>query len=215
MKSIKTTSGRTLLPLLCTGILLWLMVLQSHGQQRVFKQAEVFVTSPATNQLLSNEGFVPFEALEQPNEDFPTIMIDPNKTFQTIEGFGGAFTDAAAVTFAKLPKSAQEQFLKASFDPVDGNAYTLCRTTIHSCDYSDESYTYDDVAGDKELKHFSIAHDQKNRIPFIKGAVQASKGNLKLFASPWSPPAWMKDNNDMLYGGKLKPIRPRASRCGA
>ena len=207
MKIIKTASGSAFWPLLGTGIFLGLTVLQSYGQPRVFKQAEVFVTSPATDplQLLSNNGFLPFEALEQPDEDFPTIMIDPNKTFQTIEGFGGAFTDAAADTFARLPRPAQAQFLKASFDPVEGNGYTLCRTTIHSCDYSAESYTYDDVPGDKALEHFTIAHDQKNRIPFIQGALQASRGNLKLFASPWSPPAWMKDNNDMLYGGKLKP----------
>lgn len=190
MKITKTASGSALSPLLCTGIFLGLTVLQSYGQPRVYKQAEVFVTSPATDQLqlLSNNGFLPFEALEQPDEDFPTIMIDPNKTFQTIEGFGGAFTDAAADTFARLPRSAQAQFLKASFDPVEGNGYTLCRTTIHSCDYSAESYTYDDVPGDKELEHFTIAHDQKNRIPFIQGALQASRGNLKLFASPWSRP---------------------------
>jgi len=63
-------------------------------------------------------------------------MIDPGRTFQTIEGFGGAFTDASADVFAQLPAAAQERFLRACFDPVDGNGYTLCRTTIHSCDYA-------------------------------------------------------------------------------
>ena len=66
-------------------------------------------------------------------------------------------------------------------------------------------YTYDDTPGDKELKNFTIAHDLKDRIPFIKRAQAAAKGNLRLFASPWSPPAWMKTNGDMLHGGKLKP----------
>ncbi len=155
--------------------------------------------------LLTDQGFQSFGPLDQPDEHEPTIMIDDTKTFQTIIGFGGAFTDAAADTFAKLPKDAQEQFLKATFDPVEGNAYSLCRTTIHSCDFSPEMYTYDDTPGDKDLKNFSIAHDLKDRIPFIKRAIAASKGNLKLFASPWSPPAWMKTNNDMLHGGKLKP----------
>ena len=88
---------------------------------------------------------------------------------------------------------------------MKGNGYTLCRTTIHSCDYSGEMYTYDDTPGDKELKNFSIAHDLKDRIPFIKRAQAAAKGHLRLFASPWSPPAWMKTNDDMLHGGKLKP----------
>jgi len=66
-------------------------------------------------------------------------------------------------------------------------------------------YTYDTVAGDKDLRNFSIAHDEKYRIPFIRSALEAAKGNIKIFASPWSPPAWMKTNNDMLHGGKLKP----------
>ncbi len=66
-------------------------------------------------------------------------------------------------------------------------------------------YTYDDVAGDKELKHFSIEPDRKNRIPFIKRALATAKGKIKIYSSPWSPPAWMKTNDNMLYGGKLKP----------
>ena len=132
-------------------------------------------------------------------------MIDVDKTFQTIEGFGGAFTDASADNFAKLSPEEQERFLKACFDPHEGNGYTLCRTTIHSCDYSAEMYTYDDVEGDKELEHFSIEPDRKSRIPLIKRALETARGNIKIYASPWSPPAWMKTNNDMLYGGKLKP----------
>ena len=91
------------------------------------------------------------------------------------------------------------------FDPHEGNGYTLCRTTIHSCDYSAEMYTYDDVEGDTELKHFSIEPDRKFRIPLIKRALKTAEGNIKIYASPWSPPAWMKTNHDMLYGGKLKP----------
>ena len=143
-------------------------------------------------------------------------MIDDSKTFQTIEGFGGAFTDAAATVFAKLPRKAQEAFLKACFDPVEGNAYTLCRTTIHSCDYSAEMYTYDDTPGDKDLKDFTIKHDLKDRIPFIKrahGRGRRQGQDLRLYASPWSPPAWMKTNNDMLHGGKLKArVRPDVGR---
>ena len=172
---------------------------------REYLEARAYLTAESTGELLHDLGFGAFAPLEQPDEDYPTVMIDPNKTFQTIEGFGGAFTDAAAVTFGKLPEKSQEQFLKACFDPVEGNAYTLCRTTIHSCDYSDEMYTYDDVAGDSGLKHFTIAHDEKCRIPLIKRALAVAKGNLKIFASPWSPPAWMKTNGDMLHGGKLRP----------
>jgi len=178
---------------------------ESQAQQKDYKEARVYVTAESPRQLLSDQGFRAFEMLEQPDENYPTIMIDDDKTFQTIEGFGGSFTDAAAITFGKLPEDKQEQFLKACFDPVEGNGYNLCRTTIHSCDYSDEMYTYDDVKGDKDLKHFSIEHDQQYRIPMIKKAMEVSGGNLRFFASPWSPPPWMKTNNEMKHGGKLKP----------
>jgi len=183
---------------------------QSYGQLWELKKAHIFTTAKATDpkgrdKLMDDDRYAAFQPLEQPEESYPTIVIDPHKTFQSIQGFGGAFTDSAALIFSKMPKEAQEMILKACFDPVEGNGYTLCRTTIHSCDYSDELYTYDSVAGDRELKHFSIEHDLKYRIPFIKRALETAKGNLKLFASPWSPPGWMKDNNDMLYGGKLKP----------
>ncbi len=190
------------------------------AQQKDYQEAHVYITAPGASpttgpvspaveidrpMLLLDRGFQTFEPLEQPDEHIPTVIIDEKKTFQTIIGFGAAFTDAASTTFGKLPKDSQEQFLKACFDPAEGNGYTLCRTTIHSCDYSSEMYTYDNTPGDKDLKDFSIARDLKDRIPFIKRAQTAAKGNLRLFASPWSPPAWMKTNSDMLHGGKLKP----------
>ena len=187
---------------LFAGIFLCFFISTTYGQKKDYKEAEIYITAKSTQQLLDNCGSTAFEPLEQPDENYPTIIIDINKTFQTIEGFGGAFTDAAAVTFGKLPKESQEKILKACFDPIEGNGYTMCRTTIHSCDYSDEMYTYDSVAGDKDLKNFSIAHDMKYRIPFMKRAEEIAKGNIKIFASPWSPPAWMKTNNDMLHGGK-------------
>ncbi len=168
------------------------------------KEASYYLTARHSASRLEYKGRLAFEPLSQPDENYPTIMVDPTKTFQTIIGFGGAFTDASAVNFSRLSPEKKKEFLTASFDPVKGNGYTLCRTTIESCDYSDESYSYDPVEGDKELKYFTIDHERKNRIPFIKDAQKIANNGIKLFASPWSPPAWMKSNNDMLYGGKLK-----------
>ncbi len=193
-----------LLFLVTAGVLLF-SIPASYCQKREINEAHIFMTAEATSDLLSDLDYRALEPLEQPDENYPTIMIDPGKTFQTIIGFGGAFTDAAAVNFAKLSRDKQEEFLKASFDPEEGNGYTFCRTTIHSCDYSDEMYTYDDVKGDKTLDHFSIDHDRKYRLPFIVRALKAARGNIKIFASPWSPPAWMKTNDNMLYGGELIP----------
>src|SRR5690606_9706871 len=124
--------------------------------------------------------------------------------FQTFFGIGAALTDASAETFYKLPEAAQQKFMEAHFDKEKGIGYTVARTNINSCDFSSGMYTY--VAdGDSSLKTFDIAPDKKFKIPFIKKAQEAAGGKLDLFASPWSPPAWMKDNNNMKQGGKLLP----------
>lgn len=134
-----------------------------------------------------------------------TVNVDASQRFQTIEGFGGAFTEAAAVTLYKLPAEKQAEVLHAYFDPTAGHGYTLCRTHINSCDFSSGNYAYDEVAGDHELQHFSIDCDRRALIPMIHDAFRAAGGPIKLLATPWSPPAWMKTNGKMTHGGKLKP----------
>ena len=170
------------------------------------KKGEVkqFTTAENTQFRLSETGTFKFVPFGQPYENEPSIFVDPSKTFQTFIGIGGALTDAAAETFAKLPKAKQEDFLKAYYDQNEGIGYTLARTNMNSCDFSSGSYTYVDE-GDKALKSFTVSHDEKYKIPMIKQAIQAAGGSLPLFISPWSPPAWMKDNNNMLQGGKLLP----------
>lgn len=171
---------------------------------RNYSKVRLFITAQGTDDRIAEKDALTFAEIGQPFEADPTIFIDPAKTFQTIEGFGGALTDASAETFFKLPADKQQEFLTACFDPEKGNGYNLCRTNIHSCDFSSGSYTYAEK-GDMDLEHFTIEHDLKYRIPFIKKAMQQSGNKMKLFASPWSPPAWMKTNNNMLHGGKLDP----------
>ncbi|WP_425477727.1 glycoside hydrolase family 30 protein [Pseudoxanthomonas winnipegensis] len=133
-----------------------------------------------------------------------SIFVDPTRRFQTVMGVGGAITDAAAETYAKLSKAKQAEFMRAYYDPDAGIGYSWARTTIHSSDFSSASYTYI-KEGDKDLKTFSVAHDRKYRIPMIKQAIAAAGGTLPMFASPWSAPAFMKDNKSMLKGGHLLP----------
>ncbi|UCH14610.1 MAG: glycoside hydrolase family 30 protein [Bacteroidales bacterium] len=169
------------------------------------KNAEIYLTAKGTDHRLTKLEQQEFSELVQPDESFPTIIIDPCKSFQTIVGFGGALTDASAETFYQLPGDKQSEILKAYFDAENGIGYTFCRVPIHSCDFSSESYAYTEVPDDTLLEHFSIEHDRKYKLPFIKKALEKAGNNMKIFASPWSPPAWMKTNNNMLYGGKLKP----------
>ena len=161
-------------------------------------------TADSTSLRLSPYDTLSFTDMPQPLESQVLVFVDPGKEFQTFHGIGAALTDASAETFYKLPKDKQAEFLKAHFDKQSGIGYTVARTNINSCDFSSDMYTYVQE-GDKELKTFDIAHDKKFKLPFIKEAMAAAGGQLNLFASPWSPPAFMKDNNNMLRGGKLKP----------
>src|SRR5712691_7237632 len=168
------------------------------------KEVAVYTTADKSNYRLSATDTLTFKHMGQPLETQICVFVDPAKTFQTILGIGGALTDASAETFAKLPGAKQREILNAYFDPSIGIGYTLARTNIHSCDFSSGSYTYVDE-GDKGLKSFTVSHDKQFRIPFIKQALATAGGRLNIFGSPWSPPAFMKDNNNMLHGGKLKP----------
>jgi glucosylceramidase len=167
------------------------------------KQVSVYTTADKTSHRISLTDTLSFKVVGQPKETQICVFVDPSKQFQTFLGIGGALTDAAAEVFAVLPSAKQKELLTAYFDENQGIGYKLARTNIHSCDFSSSSYTYVNE-GDKELKSFNIEHDKRYRLPFIKQALTATAGRLKIFASPWSPPAFMKDNNDILHGGKLR-----------
>lgn len=144
----------------------------------------------------------------------PSIQVEPGVTFQAIEGFGGAFTEAAAVTWLALGASRREEVLRAYFHPTAGHGYTLCRVPMGSCDFALGNYAHVETEGDVELATFSIARDRKAIIPFIQAAQRVAGRPLKLLASPWSPPAWMKSNRQMNRGGTLLPEYRRAwARC--
>jgi glucosylceramidase len=164
---------------------------------------EVFRTAKESGERIAERAPVAF-GLDTPYP-VPSVLVDPNKRFQVIEGFGGAFTEAAATTFSKMDSEAQSAILRAYFDPIDGLGYNLCRTHINSCDFALGNYAYDEVDGDHDLALFSIEHDRRTLIPLIRAAMQVAGRPIKLFASPWSPPAWMKTTGQMNFGGKLKP----------
>lgn len=132
------------------------------------------------------------------------VSVDSEIKYQEHIGFGGAFTEAAASTFANMSKDKQDLILKRYFDSTEGLGYTMGRVSIHSCDFSLENYTYVEE-GDNTLETFDISREKKWVIPMIEGAEQVAGKSIKLLASPWSPPAYMKTNGDMNHGGGLKP----------
>lgn len=170
-------------------------------QKKTLKDVLIYTT--AKNQT---EKFVPskgsFQNFPQPKETDICVFVDPDFKYQKITGIGGAITDASAETFYKLPQDKQKEFLEAYFGK-NGLQYNLIRTSMNSSDFSSGSYTYVEE-NDKALKTFNIQHDEQYKIPMIKEAQKMIGKNFKFYFSPWSPPAWMKDNNNMLRGGKLK-----------
>lgn len=126
------------------------------------------------------------------------INLYPDTTFQEVIGFGGAFTESSAYCLSKLNKLMANAVLDDYFANT-GLSYSLCRTPIGSCDFSLSSHSY---ANKKDLSDFSIQEDEKYIIPMIKSAYHKNQ-NLQLLASPWSPPAFMKDNQKLVSGGKL------------
>ena len=168
------------------------------------KEVIVYTTADSTNLRLTLTDKLYFTATKQPVETEISVFVKPTKTFQKFIGIGGAITDASAEVFAKLSPAKQAELLTAYYNKDNGIGYSLLRTSIHSSDFSSGSYTYI-AEGDKELKTFSIAHDQQFRIPMIKRAIQIAGGKLLLYASPWSPPSFMKSNGTMLQGGTLLP----------
>lgn len=134
------------------------------------------------------------------NQD--SIVVNSNVTFQKHMGFGGSFTEAAAHTLKNTTKENQENIIKAYFDKETGLKYNMGRTTIHGCDFSLEPYTYVED-GDLELKTFDMSRDDDAIIPMLNMAQNQAGEKLVLLCSPWSPPAFMKDTNDINHGGKL------------
>lgn len=146
----------------------------------------------------------------------PVLYVDAQRTFQEIEGFGGAFTEAAAVTWLGLSPALREQLLHDYFDPAAGHGYALCRVHMNSCDFALGNYAHLEIPGDTDLDGFSIARDRQALLPFIKAAQRVARKDFKLLASPWSPPGWMKSNGQMNQGGKLRPeFRRPWARCYA
>lgn len=138
------------------------------------------------------------------------ITIDPIHSAQEILGFGAAFTDAACYTVNQLSPDARLQLFRGLFHSSE-MGLNVCRLCIGASDYSTKVYSYDDDGPDPELARFSIDHDREYIIPTVRLA-RSLNPNLFLFASPWSPPAWMKVNKSMLGGLMEKKHFPSYAR---
>jgi len=129
--------------------------------------------------------------------DMLNLNVDPSQTRpvnRKIEGFGACFNELGWTSLSALAEPDREKVLRELFDPQVGARLTYCRMPIGTNDFATEAYSYDETDGDFDLKHFSIEHDRQTLIPFIHAA-QRHQPKLRLGASPWTPPSWMKRNH--------------------
>lgn len=169
------------------------------------KKIRVIETHLASDTKLSEQPAMEFvkEIPEPDSQEGNILNVYDQVQYQEILGFGGALTEASALNLNRVSPKLRKEVMELYFDKEKGIGYNFCRSTINSCDFSEDFYTYDDVDGDFELEHFDISHDKETIIPAIKEAQEMAEDFL-IYASPWSPPAWMKTNGKMSKGGKLK-----------
>ena len=132
------------------------------------------------------------------------VNVYASVTDQTFFGLGGAATEAAGYTFARMPADRQQELLDCYFGP-DGANYQFLRVSLDSCDFSIGHYEAMSDPTDEALTSFSLARDERYVIPLIRAAEKAAGHPLPLMLSPWSPPAFMKDTGARNHGGHLLP----------
>jgi len=125
------------------------------------------------------------------------ITIFPQIKYQTITGIGGCFNENGGEALLSLPIEKQREILRNLFDQNTGCGFNFCRTAIGASDFGLDAYSYSETPGDYSMSEFSIDRDKKYVLPYIKSALAVNHG-MKLFASPWSPPAWMKVSGEMV-----------------
>ena len=161
----------------------------------------IFISSKSSKEQIKKINVEELTSNEK-GSHLDSLIINRDQIKQEILGFGGAFTESSSSIYKSLNTEKKEEIIEAYFGRT-GNQYNMGRTHINSCDFSLENYAHCDTPGDIELSTFSISRDKKMIIPFIKDAIKQSLNNIKILASPWSPPAWMKTNKEMNNGGKL------------
>ncbi|WP_426670407.1 glycoside hydrolase family 30 protein [Mucilaginibacter sp. McL0603] len=185
-------------------IVLSFQCFNADGQKPQSTQPQLWLTDPDNGVLFKQQN----QGLKQVNtlKSAPTITIDKSKSFQQMDGFGYALTGGSAELIDKMSADKQAALLKELFG-TDKNdiGVSYLRISIGSSDLDDHVFSYDDLpAGetDAELKKFSLNNDKHALIPVLK-KILAINPHIKILASPWSPPAWMK-TNDSTGGGHLK-----------
>lgn len=128
-----------------------------------------------------------------------TVTVETGRRFQTMAGVGAAFSEIGTRALAGLPATQRERLMQNLFDAENGAGFSLCRLPVGASDFATSAYSYAMTPDDVEMKAFSLARDEQSLIPAVRAAL-AVNPRMKLHASPWSPPGWMKVSGRMEGG---------------
>ena len=169
------------------------------------QSVSVWLTTDDQKTLLESQPAVSFAP--GGSASIPTVFIDERSGFQSIEGFGASFTDSSAwLMNEKIPPAELPGVMLSLFDHTNGIGIGFVRNPMGAADLTRSDYSYDDLSPgttDSTLSSFSIAHDTVDIIPLLLQA-KSINPRLKVMATPWSPPGWMKTSGSMI-GGTLLP----------
>jgi len=202
---IKSNIARTTVICLFTTVVLLVACTSSDKQDQVENDIAVTITSGDKKFLLSKADPLIFRP---DSANGIVIQVDTNQRFQSIDGFGYALTGGSAYLLKqKLPDQQRNSLLKELFSAdQNGIGISYLRISVGASDLDDEVFSYDDLEKgktDPTLANFSLAADDENLVPVLK-EILAIAPDIKIMASPWSAPPWMKTNNST-KGGSLKP----------
>jgi len=172
-----------------------------NNQTTITDTINSWITKADSSVLLQKQPPLSFTTV---SNSFPSITIDSTTSYQTIQGFGYALTGGSAYVINKLDASTKNNLLHELFgNAVNSIGVNYLRISIGSSDLDATVFSYDEVAGDTALSHFSLSKDEIDLIPLLKQII-AINPDIKIIATPWSAPVWMKDNNNSI-GESLQP----------
>lgn len=182
----------------------FLLFLFSHVVGLAQQPAEVYYLKFSGDILNGKIAVEKYEASQTETSGKKTnhIKLYPNIEFQTLEGFGGAFNEIGGEALMSLPKAKQKEVATNLFNLNTGAKLIFCRTAVGASDFGIDGYSYAEKENDYNMTHFSIKREETTVIPYIQQALNENP-ELKIFASPWSPPAWMKYSGFMDRGDEF------------
>ncbi|MBQ6562481.1 MAG: glucosylceramidase [Clostridia bacterium] len=136
------------------------------------------------------------------NREMALVCAFPEMTYQTVQGFGGALTDASGYVYSQMDPETRKEVIETYFGP-GGLGYTWGRTSIDSSDFGTEMYAADDDPADEELENMDFSRCDRYVFPLLRDAAAEAGQPVRLMLTPWSPPAYMKSNQSRVHGGKL------------